>query len=378
MNSSIPVKISPFFWITAALIGWLSSFSLTGTLIWIAIIFFSILIHELGHALTARLFGQYSRIELVAFGGVTIPEGPRLSPWKEFIVIFNGPLASFSLYLLGSALLSFPVISSSEGASIIQAFRLINLFWTVINLLPVLPLDGGQLLRVTLEGFFGVKGLKASMLIGIILSFGFASVAFFLGWFLAGAIFFMFGFQNIQTYRLARPICEVDKTEAYHIQLIKAEEAILSSRFDDAEKLLGDLREKTKQGVLFISATQHLATLVYNRKDFQKTFELLKSIEEDLSDDFMQLMHQVAFECKDYGRVYHLAKECYQKNPSVFVAIRSAVAAAYEQKVQESIGWLEAAIRDGAFDLEELLKDPGFDKIRSSDEFKNFLEKHTR
>jgi stage IV sporulation protein FB len=49
----IPIAISPAFWIFAALIGYLNSQSFIGTIIWIGIIFVSVLVHEFGHALTA-------------------------------------------------------------------------------------------------------------------------------------------------------------------------------------------------------------------------------------------------------------------------------------------------------------------------------------
>ena len=75
----IPVRVSPLFFLTAALIGFLWSNTLMGTLIWMMIIFVSVLVHEYGHALTAKAFGQSPRIELVAFGGLTIPQGKRLS-----------------------------------------------------------------------------------------------------------------------------------------------------------------------------------------------------------------------------------------------------------------------------------------------------------
>ena len=99
----IPLKISPFFWVTAGLIGWINSMGTFHpfilTLIWIGVIFVSILIHEYGHALTSRYFGQHPRIQLVAFGGLTIPEGKRLKGWREFLVVLNGPLFGFLLFL---------------------------------------------------------------------------------------------------------------------------------------------------------------------------------------------------------------------------------------------------------------------------------------
>ncbi|MBS0653626.1 MAG: stage IV sporulation protein FB, partial [Verrucomicrobia bacterium] len=54
----IPISIYPTFWLFAALIGYMNSMSLIGTVIWIGIIFVSVLFHEFGHALTAWAFGQ--------------------------------------------------------------------------------------------------------------------------------------------------------------------------------------------------------------------------------------------------------------------------------------------------------------------------------
>jgi stage IV sporulation protein FB len=364
------------FWVTAALIGWLSSFTLIGTLIWIGIIFVSILFHEYGHALTARAFGQFPRIELVAFGGLTYPEGPRLAPLKEFIVVLCGPLASFLLFVIGTALLQVPQIKDSQAAGILDAFRLINLFWTLVNLFPVLPLDGGQLLRVVLEACFGVKGMKAAMLIGMGLSFAVAAITFFFGWFLVGAIFFLFGFQNIQTWKLARPIAEIDKDESLHKMLLSAEQALFSQNFPQAQKILQELREKTQKGILFISATQYLARLKYHEKDFHGTYELLKSIEADLSDEFSLIMHEVAFACKDYHRVDKLSRFCFQKDPSAFVALRSAQASAALNHPQETVGWLEAALREGVEDFSSFLQSSEFDKVKQEKAFQEFLKSH--
>ena len=58
----IPITIHGAFWILAALIGFLNSHSIVGTLIWMAIILISVLFHELGHALTALAFKQNMHI----------------------------------------------------------------------------------------------------------------------------------------------------------------------------------------------------------------------------------------------------------------------------------------------------------------------------
>lgn len=374
MRAPIPIRISPMFWVTAAIIGWVSSWSLIGMLIWIVIIFVSILIHEYGHALTARFFGQFPRIELVAFGGLTYPEGPPLSAWKEFIVVLNGPLFSFGLYLIGTFLLKIESIATSGIAPMIQAFRLINLFWTVVNLFPVLPLDGGQLLRIILTACLGVKGIKAALVTSIAIAVTVGAIALFSGWFLIGAIFLLFAFQNIQSWRVTRSISESDQNQDFHKELIQAEEALIRGKEQEAQPLLEHLRASSQSGVLFITATQYLARIKFEQGLFKETYDLLISIKKDLSDDFTNLLHFVSFEIGDYRTVHDLAAQCFQRDPSLEVAIRNAIAAAVLKEVHEVIGWLEASMRNGLQNIEEFTQEKAFEEVKKDPKFIAFLE----
>src|SRR5512143_986284 len=69
----IPIRVHPLFWIIALLFG-LADSNLVHLVLWIVIVFVSILIHELGHALVMRLYGQPCFIVLHAAGGLTVPE----------------------------------------------------------------------------------------------------------------------------------------------------------------------------------------------------------------------------------------------------------------------------------------------------------------
>ncbi|EKE08125.1 MAG: metallopeptidase, M50 family, partial [uncultured bacterium] len=79
---------------------------------------------------------------------------------------------------------------------IFKATQVANLFWSIINLLPVLPLDGGQLLRIVLEACFGVKGFKAALLVGALLAIAISLYFFLVGAYLVGAFFFLFAYQS--------------------------------------------------------------------------------------------------------------------------------------------------------------------------------------
>ena len=143
----IPVAIEPFFWITLVILGGAAGADNAAAILDIGLFviagFISILVHELGHALTARSFGAHSRITLQAFGGYAAYTGVRLSRWQSFLVTAAGPgvqiLLGLAVYFLARHL---PNISE-QGATFLSTLVLISFFWAILNLLPVLPLDGG-------------------------------------------------------------------------------------------------------------------------------------------------------------------------------------------------------------------------------------------
>jgi stage IV sporulation protein FB len=147
-------------------------------LIWALCVFGSILIHELGHALTMRHFGQHAHIVLYHFGGLAINDTfsrwdggrrRRTSPWQDLIISAAGPAAQLVL-ALGLVLLAYrmklmpsflthwidlPVVEFEQirniaGYSALDALIWINIMWAILNLAPILPLDGGQIMYNTL------------------------------------------------------------------------------------------------------------------------------------------------------------------------------------------------------------------------------------
>jgi hypothetical protein len=107
-------------------------------------------LHELGHALVARRFGMTPTITLHAMGGLTHFEGGRLSRWQTSLVSFAGPAAGL---LVGGAvhLLSSRYRPLTDQAEyLVQTILWVNVGWSIINLLPVVPFDGGHILAAVL------------------------------------------------------------------------------------------------------------------------------------------------------------------------------------------------------------------------------------
>ena len=210
----IPITIYPTFWILAALIAVLfGEGDFLKMFIWVGVIFVSVLFHEFGHALTALCFGRNPRIELVAMGGLTYHDGEKLPFWKQFLITLNGPVFGFIIVIAVYLLKDIPALSTGYAGQLLLQILVVNIIWTVVNLLPVLPLDGGQLLRIVLEKFFDVKGLRYAFLLSSILSLAFCLILFLTQNFLAGAVFFLFAFENFDNFRKSRFVRDSDRSD---------------------------------------------------------------------------------------------------------------------------------------------------------------------
>src|SRR5436305_15155392 len=95
--AGVPVRVHPMFWLVTAIMGFSAlheptyGFALFG--IWVGCVFFSILIHELGHVFMFQLCGTTAHAVLYAFGGLAVPHRPLYNRWQRIAVAFAGPLA---------------------------------------------------------------------------------------------------------------------------------------------------------------------------------------------------------------------------------------------------------------------------------------------
>lgn len=372
----IPVKINPGFFIVAALIGLLNSFTFIGTLAWIGIIFVSVLVHEFGHALTAKLFGQKPRIELVAFGGITIPEGPKLKAWKEFLVVLMGPMFGFLLFVVATILLQLP-ITNPFIRWVLLVTRNVNLFWTFINLLPILPLDGGQLVRVVLEVFLKAKAWQVSLYISLAISALFAIAFFLIGLFLVGIIFLIFCFQSIETLRNMKNFSDADQQDENRDLLFDVEQNLRKGGQDEAIPKLKSLIQQTKTGLIHAVASEYLAKIMYDKEKYAEAYGLLTPIERQLSSEAKCILYFSAFEMQDYARVVALSGVCFQESRTFDIAIRAAASHAKLNNIQKSLEWLKTARSFSEADLRGAVRDQAFDTIREDERFQTFLKEST-
>lgn len=366
----IPIRIHPTFWLLCFGIGFLNTATVAGTLIWAVVVFVSVLVHEFGHALTALAFGQHARIDLVGLGGLTSRTGKKTKLWQDFIIVLDGPLAGLLLAALSyAALLYLPKSANHVLVYGLNVAVIANIFWTVINLLPIQPLDGGRLLSIVLESFLGARGIKFALGISILAAGCFAILAFLVGQMLPGAIFFLLGFESFRTLQGERRMREKDHDTSLQVLLQRGERAFKRKEFPEARALLTSVRETAREGVLYTTATVYLAEIDNQEGHYNEAYQLLKPIHKELEGPAISLFHHLAWQVGDWKMAVQVGDEAYQLFPSYETALTNALCYARLGDAKASFGWLKRSLSDGLPNLSQVIQRQDFDGIRHSPVF---------
>ncbi len=189
--------IEPSFWLMNALWAYILYVPLMGPrergqlitrelllmmLLWVLCMLVTVMVHELGHAITGRIFGQVGNITLTGLGGQAVGGYGALAPWQRILTIFAGPGAGFLFVAVIVALdgrswnfcmewleltLQMPIFDALKckwnlidkinpllrrGDSpvyilVMLLLFMMNLFLNIMNLLPIIPMDGGMIFK---------------------------------------------------------------------------------------------------------------------------------------------------------------------------------------------------------------------------------------
>lgn len=240
---SIPVRVQGWFILMALLLG-SNERDPMKLGIWVVVVVASVVIHELGHALVGKAFGLAPSIELHGMGGTTSfqardGEGARgaLGTAKSVAISLAGPFAGF-LFALVVIALRFAGVHPTHPLALyaVSLLFMVNIGWGIFNLLPMLPLDGGNVLRSVLTAVTRKNGEKVARIISVVVA---AAIALYAvqrqqWWILYLGV--LFAFRNVQALRQAGQM-QVDQTLATAIE--QAYQALDRQRPKEAMALLG-------------------------------------------------------------------------------------------------------------------------------------------
>ena len=164
----VPVRVDLTFFVVIAFLGWAGSRSPAEILAWTAIAFVSVLLHELGHAAAMRAFDRQPEVLLYGMGGLTT--GEAVSPGRSVIVSLAGPFTGIAVGLVVLAIAGVPHDINTFGHAVVFDALWINLAWAGFNLLPILPLDGGNVLAGLLGLVTASQGRRIANVVSIVVA----------------------------------------------------------------------------------------------------------------------------------------------------------------------------------------------------------------
>lgn len=370
----IPILISPFFWFLIIMLGWLNSGSILGTAIWAVVILVSVLVHEFGHALTALFFGQEAEISLVGLGGLTRRQGPHLPKWKEFFIVLNGPIAGFLLFFLAYFFLTITPSRRTILAYALEVAVNVNLFWTILNLLPVFPLDGGHLMKIMLEKAFGIRGIKFAFLISMILASLLGLYFFLIQQILMGALFFMLAFESYRAWDNVKGIAPQDADEDLQNLVKEGVEELKQGHSQEALAKFTYVRDQAPKGILYVNATQYGARVLAEQGYIKKAYDWLYPLKNRLSSEYLHLLQRLAFQAEEWDEAVKIGQDAYQQEPSIDAAVINALSYGILGQAVPAVGWLRCAEQIGLPNIQEVIAKREFDSIRASTPFQEWLK----
>lgn len=222
-----PVRVSPWFWGVTVLmaVGGRDRADPVDVLTWVVVVFVSILVHELGHAVLQRRYGGRPRIVLYGFGGLAISDDSGRSPLTQILISLAGPIAGFLFAvvtiaairlsghavqfgalpgMVGKLIPAWEPYASPVVNALVFYLLYVNIFWGLVNLLPVYPLDGGRVSRELFTLRQPYRGIVRSLWLSAAVAAAFAIFSLTRS---AYFVAFMFGYlayanyQTLQAYQ---------------------------------------------------------------------------------------------------------------------------------------------------------------------------------
>ena len=242
-----PVTVDISFLIVIGILGWYPGVELRDVVIWLVLATVSVLVHELGHAVVARTTGASPVITLAGLGGLTsyVPPAP-VSRARSIAISVAGPAVGI---VIGLALVAVEMafdVRSDLWSSVLTLGIFITLAWSVLNLLPILPLDGGQTMRELLPGSRAQREVRAAV-VSVVTAVLVAAVAVRLGYVFGALMALFLVAANVMTIRQSREVKQLDVGQ-------QVARLLWAGQVDDARHLAGERSEELDQRMLDVLA----------------------------------------------------------------------------------------------------------------------------
>src|SRR5262245_12231288 len=436
----IPVIIDPSFLFICALLAY-SRLSAPAFLIeLLAVILVSILVHELGHALVVRSFGMSPQILLYSMGGLTSWRDEKgISHAKHIAVSLAGPFAGFLFY--GIVSLSYLVLpdlfADHLGHQTYRDLQFVNLRWGVFNLLPILPLDGGNVAysieQMVTKRPSGVitRGLSLLIAAGVglwALSIGKWWILFLMALFAlnnGSALFQLLQFDRDGSVRpLLDQAREAVKSDDGATAVQLAKQALSSARSkevkEEAQRILlqglilgGDIEQAKKEADRLRAVYGHTALLRalagFERDQLPRAIPVIEysyptSPSPELNYTFADALiaggrfgeaseliarqqnpkyaaaayatlQTAAFYSGDYDVSSEAGRQASERTKDPTIAYNIACAEARAGRADEALVWIERAVEMGYRDVDAMVSDSDLVTLRSRPEFEAICKK---
>jgi len=430
----IPVKIDTSFLLVCAVLAY-NRLSHPAFLVeWLAVIFVSILVHELGHALVVQSFGLSPRILLYSMGGLTSwTDEKGVSHAKHIAISLAGPFAGFlfggTVYGLNFALPG--LFADHFGAVTYRDLLFANWGWGVFNLLPVLPLDGGNVAYSIEQWVTKKQSGVITGVISLLVAGGIGLWALSIGWMWVFVLMALFAwnngsrlFQQVQRDRdgSIRPLLDQARDAvknndgATAVQLAK--EALSSVRSgevkEDAQRILlqglilgADIEQAKKEAdrlqALYGQKALWRAFAGFEQDQLPRAIPLIEysypsAPSPELNYTFASALimagrlqeasaliarqqntnyaaaayaalQTAAFYSGEYDLSSEAGRQVLERKKEPTIAYNIACAEACAGRADEALAWIERAVAMGYRDVEAMASDSDLETLRSRPEF---------
>jgi len=430
----IPVKIDPSFLIICAMLAY-SRLSVPALLVeWLIVIFVSILVHELGHALVVRSYGLSPQITLYSMGGLTSWRDEKgVSHAKHIAISLAGPFAGFLFYgVVSYSDIAFPDLFADRfGRQTFEDLKWVNLWWGIFNLLPILPLDGGNVAHSIEQWVTKRPGGIITRAVSLVVAGGVGLWALSIGWIWVVFLMALFAFNNgsalfkmIQSNRdgglqptidqAREAVKNDDGATALHLAKAALGSARSMEAKEEAQRILmqglvlgNEIEHARKEADRLQAVYGHAALLRaltgFTRDQLPRAIPLMEysyatAPSPDLNFVFAnalivtgrlqeaaslisrqqhpeyaagsyKTLQAAAFHSGDYGLSAEAGRQAFERSKEPEVAYNVACAEARAGHSDEALAWIERAVAAGFRDIAALNSDSDFESLRSRPEF---------